>query len=72
MSALDTTSFNSPLGYNSPSFGTIPQQDFGKAIALQSDGKIVAVGTISNGFWALARYIGIDNTPPIITGVVLV
>mgnify|MGYP006998080240 CR=1 FL=1 len=34
MSALDTTSFNSPLGYNSPSFGTIPQQDFGKAINL--------------------------------------
>lgn len=48
MSALDTTSFNSPLGYNSPSFGTIPQQDFGKAIALQSDGKIVMVGTILN------------------------
>jgi uncharacterized delta-60 repeat protein len=46
MAALDTAGFNSPLGYNTPSFGTTSQQDFGKAIALQSNGKIIMVGTI--------------------------
>jgi uncharacterized delta-60 repeat protein len=47
-SNLDTTGFNAPNGYNSPSFGTGIQQDSGKAIALQPDGKIVMVGTIEN------------------------
>lgn len=46
-SNLDTVGFNFPLGYNSPSFPTI-QRDYGKAIALQLDGKIVMAGTILN------------------------
>jgi len=48
MSVLDLTGFNSPLGYNSPSFGIPSQQEFGKAITLQSNGKIVMAGTIPN------------------------
>lgn len=48
MSALDLTGFNSPNGYNSPSFGTATQQDTGAAIALQLDGRIVMVGTVVN------------------------
>lgn len=47
-SNLDTTGFNSPNGYNSPSFGTVNQKESGQAIALQPDGKIVMVGTIEN------------------------
>jgi len=51
-SNLDTAGFNFPLGYNSPSFfpSFFPtfQRDVGRAIALQSDGKIVMAGTILN------------------------
>ena len=45
---LDTTGFNSPLGYNSPSFGIGIQQDSGKSIALQLNGKIIMAGTVVN------------------------
>jgi uncharacterized delta-60 repeat protein len=65
MSDLDTTTFNSPFGFVTNGFNFIPpNQSYARAIALQTDGKIVMAGntldypTIPsvNSYVAVCRY----------------
>jgi len=46
-SDLDTT-FNAPNGFISTNFTFTPQENFGKALVLQSDGKIIMAGNVKN------------------------
>lgn len=45
---LDTTSFNSPNGYIITNFTFAPQENYGQAIVLQNDGKIIMAGYVKN------------------------
>ena len=65
MTDLDTTTFNSPFGFVTNGFNFIPpNQSYSRAIALQTDGKIVMVGntleyptiTSVNSYVAVCRY----------------
>ena len=65
MTDLDTTTFNTPNGYVTNGFNFIPpNQSYSRAIALQTDGKIVMVGntleyptiTSVNSYVAVCRY----------------
>ena len=65
MTDLDTTTFNTPNGYVTNGFNFIPpNQSYSRAIALQTDGKIVMAGntleyptiTSVNSYVAVCRY----------------
>ena len=48
---LDTTTFNSPFGFVTNGFNFIPpNQSYSRAIALQTDGKIVMAGDTKEDF----------------------
>jgi len=47
-SNLDTTGFNSPNGFITTNFTFAPQENYGEAIVLQNDGKIVMAGYVKN------------------------
>lgn len=47
-SNLDTTGFNSPNGFIITNFTFSPQENYGEAIVLQNDGKIVMAGYVKN------------------------